>query len=47
MGIYVNPKKTAFKDAVNSVIYVDKSTGRLPEKWHRHNTKEKRTTTAM
>ena len=25
MGIYVNPGNEAFKEAVNSVIYVDKS----------------------
>ena len=25
MGIYVNPGNTAFKEAVNSQIYVDKS----------------------
>ena len=25
MGIYVNPGNTAFKEALNSMIYVDKS----------------------
>ena len=25
MGIYLNPKETAFKEAVNSEIYVDKT----------------------
>ena len=25
MGIYVNPRNTAFQEAVNSKIYVDKS----------------------
>lgn len=25
MGIYVNPGNTAFKEALNSMVYVDKS----------------------